>query len=85
MARNKVRLQKRLNEAVYGTEEKCRAEMIASRWPNGFECSVRGGRVCSAVGTGSCFDAPPVAARSSQSQVGSSPWRDSDHCLYDRA
>ena len=29
---------------VYGTEEKCRAAVIASRWPNGFECPACGDR-----------------------------------------
>src|SRR5271166_3653277 len=42
MARNKVQFQKGLSEAgfeaLYGTEEKCRALVIASRWPHGFEC-----------------------------------------------
>ena len=41
MARNKVQFQKGLSEAafeaLYGTEEKCRAVVIASRWPNGFD------------------------------------------------
>jgi transposase-like protein len=48
MARNKVQFQKGLSEAgfdvLYGTEEKCRAAVIASRWPNGFECPVCGGQ-----------------------------------------
>ena len=48
MARNKVQFQKGLSEAgfeaVYGTEEKCRAAVIASRWPNGFECPACGDR-----------------------------------------
>ena len=48
MARNKVQFQKGLSEAafetLYGTEAKCRAVVIASRWPNGFECPVCGGR-----------------------------------------
>ena len=48
MARNKVQFQKGLSEAafdaLYGTEEKCRAVVIASRWPNGFECPACGGR-----------------------------------------
>jgi hypothetical protein len=42
MARNKVQFQKGLSEAgfdaLYGTEAKCRAVVIASRWPKGFEC-----------------------------------------------
>jgi transposase-like protein len=48
MARNTVQFQKGLNEAAFeassGTEEKCRAAVIASRWPNGFECPACGGR-----------------------------------------
>jgi ribosomal protein L37AE/L43A len=48
MARNKVQFQKGLSEAgfeaLYGTEEKCRAAVIASRWPNGFECPACGDR-----------------------------------------
>jgi transposase-like protein len=42
MARNRVQFQKGLSEAefeqFYGTEEKCRDNLIASRWPDGFEC-----------------------------------------------
>jgi hypothetical protein len=53
MARNKVQFQKGLSEAafdvLYGTEEKCRAAVIASRWPNGFECPACGGRTYSQV------------------------------------
>src|ERR1700679_985394 len=48
MARNKAQFQKALSEAAFealsGSEEKCRAVVIASRWPNGFECPVCGGR-----------------------------------------
>src|SRR3954465_13544359 len=48
MARNKVQFQKGLSEAafeaLYGTEEKCRAVVIASRWPEGFECPACGGQ-----------------------------------------
>jgi ribosomal protein L37AE/L43A len=48
MARNKVQFQKGLSEAgfeaIYGTEEKCRAAVIAARWPNGFECPACGGQ-----------------------------------------
>src|SRR6195952_1172810 len=44
MARNRVQFQKGLSEAafeaLYGSEENCRAVVIASRWPNGFECPV---------------------------------------------
>ena len=31
-------------EQQYGTEEQCRAIVIASRWPHGFECPICGGR-----------------------------------------
>lgn len=55
MARNKVQFQKGLSEtafgAIYGTEEKCRAVVIASRWPNGFVCPICGGRAYSEVKT----------------------------------
>jgi len=53
MARNAVQFQKGLSEAafevIYGSEEKCRAMVIASRWPNGFECPVCAGRAYSVV------------------------------------
>jgi hypothetical protein len=59
MARNKVQFQKGLSEAefeaVYGTEEKCRAVVIASRWPDGFECPMCGGRTYSEVMTRGLF------------------------------
>ena len=42
MARNVVQFQKGLSEAAfeqqYGSEEQCRALVIAARWPHGFEC-----------------------------------------------
>src|ERR1019366_8366931 len=42
MARNKVQFQKGLSEAqfdeLYGTEERCHAELARLRWPHGFEC-----------------------------------------------
>ena len=48
MARNVVQFQKGLSEPAFeqqsGTEERCRAIVIASRWPHGFECPVCGGR-----------------------------------------
>jgi hypothetical protein len=48
VARSKVQFRKGLSgagfEALHGTEEKCRAVVIAS-WPNGFECPACGGRV----------------------------------------
>jgi hypothetical protein len=41
MARNVVQFQKGLSEPAfeqqYGTEEQCRAIVISSRWPRGFE------------------------------------------------
>jgi ribosomal protein L37AE/L43A len=73
MARNSVQFQKGLSEAGfeerYGTEEKCRAVVMASRWPNGFECPVCGGRAYSEVktrGLFQCSDCPmawPASAR----------------------
>ena len=55
MARNVVQFQKGLSEPAfeqqYGTEEQCRAVVIASRWPHGFECPVCGGRQYSLVTT----------------------------------
>src|SRR3954453_1317182 len=48
MARNSVRFQKGLSEAgfeaLYGTEEKCRAVLFTWRWPEGFVCPEGGGR-----------------------------------------
>ena len=48
VARNVVQFQKGLSEPAFerqcGTEEQCRAIVIASRWPHGFECPVCGGR-----------------------------------------
>src|SRR3954465_2230058 len=59
MARNKVQFQKGLSEAafeeLYGTEDKCRAVVMASRWPNGFECPACGGRAYSEVTTRRLF------------------------------
>jgi hypothetical protein len=47
MARNKVQFQKGLSEAqfdeLYGTEERCHAELAWLRWPHGFECPDCGG------------------------------------------
>src|ERR671927_289286 len=55
MARNRVQFQKGLSEAafeeLYGTEEKCRAVVMASRCPNGFVCPGCGGRAYSEVTT----------------------------------
>ena len=48
MARNKVQFQKGLSEAqfdeLYGTEDRCRAEVFGLRWPTGFVCPACGGR-----------------------------------------
>jgi transposase-like protein len=59
MARNRVQFQKGLSEAafeeLYGTEDKCRAAVMASRWPNGFECPACGGRAYSEVTTRRLF------------------------------
>ena len=47
MARNTVQFQKGLSEPEferqYGTEEQCRAAVVASRWPAGFECPMCSG------------------------------------------
>lgn len=59
MARNAVQLQKGLSEAefdrLYGTEEQCRAAVIAARWPDGFSCPVCGGASYSVVKTRGLF------------------------------
>src|SRR4051812_50201010 len=59
MARNRVQFQKGLSEAafdeLYGTEDKCRAVVMASRWPNGFACPACGGRAYSEVTTRRLF------------------------------
>jgi len=59
MARNTVQFQKGLSEAAfeerYGTEEKCRALVMALRWPDGFECPACGGRAYSEVKTRGLF------------------------------
>ena len=53
MARNTVQFQKGLSEPgferQYGTEEQCRDAVVASRWPNGFECPECGGTRCCLV------------------------------------
>jgi hypothetical protein len=55
MSRNVVQFQKGLSEAgfeeLYGTEQKCRAAVFKWRWPDGFECPVCGGHICSEVTT----------------------------------
>jgi transposase-like protein len=52
MAKNKVQFQKGLSDAEfmnkYGTEEKCQAQVMAMKWPTGFQCPVCSGRA-------SCF------------------------------
>jgi ribosomal protein L37AE/L43A/transposase-like protein len=59
MARNAVQFQKGLSEQrfaeLYGTEEQCRAVVIAARWPHGFECPVCGGKTYSLVTTRDLF------------------------------
>jgi ribosomal protein L37AE/L43A len=46
MARNSVQFQKGLSDArfedLYGSEEKCRAALMAWRWPEGFVCPACG-------------------------------------------
>jgi len=55
MARNKVQFQKGLSEPgferLYGTEEQCRAAVVASRLPDGFVCPECGGKRHSVVTT----------------------------------
>ena len=55
MARNRVQFQKGLSEAEfetrYGSEEKCRAAIIAWRWPEGFVCPHCGKRRHSHIAT----------------------------------
>jgi transposase-like protein len=53
MPRNAVQFQKGLSEVeftrLYGTEQQCRAIVIAARWPEGFICPACGGRAHSLV------------------------------------
>jgi transposase-like protein len=55
MARNRVQFQKGLSEAEfearYGNEAKCRAAVIAWRWPDGFVCPQCGDRRHSHIAT----------------------------------
>jgi ribosomal protein L37AE/L43A len=55
MARNSVQFQRGLSEAEfeerYGTEEKCRAVVMNSRWPDSFVCPACGGQAYSEVTT----------------------------------
>ena len=59
MARNKVQFQKGLSEPaferLYGTEEQCRAAVVAARWPDGFMCPACGGREHSLIATRDLF------------------------------
>src|SRR4051812_37097897 len=59
MARNSVQFQKGLSEAgfeaLYGTEEKCRAVLFAWRWPEGFVCPECGRREHCLVRTRALF------------------------------
>jgi len=59
MARNTVQFQKGLSEPdferQFGTEEQCRAVVVASRWPDGFVCPQCGGRQHSLVKTRDLF------------------------------
>jgi transposase-like protein len=59
MARNAVQFQRGLSEAefdrLYGTEEQCRAVVIAVRWRDGFSCPICGGRSHSVVKTRGLF------------------------------
>src|SRR4051794_33953938 len=59
MARNSVQFQKGLSEAgfeaLYGTEEKCRAVLFTWRWPEGFVCPECGGREHCVVRTRALF------------------------------
>jgi transposase-like protein len=59
MARNMVQFQKGLSEPaferLYGTEEQCRAVVVASRWPDGFACPACGGGEHSQVKTRGLF------------------------------
>jgi transposase-like protein len=55
VARNTVQFQKGLSEPefdrLYGSEEQCRAIVVGSRWPKGFECPGCGGTQHSVVKT----------------------------------
>ena len=46
MARNRIQFQKGLSEAqfqgLYGDEERCWSQVVAWRWPKGFECPACG-------------------------------------------
>lgn len=55
MPRNKIQFQKGLSERqfreTYGTEDQCRAALMAWRWPQGFSCPRCGGERHSAIAT----------------------------------
>ena len=55
MSRSKIQFQKGLSErqfrADYGTEEQCRAALLAWRWPKGFVCPRCGGVRCCDIKT----------------------------------
>ena len=59
MAHNAVQFQKGLSEPAfdrqYGTEEQCRAVVVAARWPDEFWCPACGGREHSMVTTRDLF------------------------------
>lgn len=59
MARNRIQFQKGLSEAQFvdlcGDEEKCRALVIAWRWPDGFVCPKCSGRAHCVVGPRQLF------------------------------
>lgn len=59
MARNPIQMQKGLSltelNARYGTEEKCKAALVAWRWPKGFVCPQCGSKDHSIVGKRQLF------------------------------
>ena len=61
MPRNRIQFRKDLSEtrfqALYGDEERCRALVVAWRWPDGFRCPRCSGR------SAGCSSAMPAAAR----------------------
>jgi ribosomal protein L37AE/L43A len=69
MARNTVQFQKGLSEPEferqYGTEEQCRAIVVASRWPKGFECPGCGAKQHSRVKTRDLYQCSDCRLQSS--------------------
>jgi ribosomal protein L37AE/L43A len=69
MARNRVQFQKGLSEPeferLYGTEEQCRAAVVAVRWPDGFVCPMCGGTRHSAVKTRGLYQCRACRAQTS--------------------